>query len=236
MRSEGHALELKRSRNPVRLEFHLIIFNREVLFVHNPKTAGTSMLRWLSSVLPSAQTVGIRELGTHHPHLSMALGYACGRTGNQPGDFKRILAVVRDPVDRERSMYSHFQSLATRPDTPEHLKDELMLRRVHLAAQLEFDEYMRTLDRELGHCDVWQSRWFYFAMDGERLPNSQVLRFSKLDEDLSAALRDVELTSEPPLPHLNRSDSANVSVDGWSEHFILKSYRWMEDDGLLDPL
>lgn len=166
----------------------------------------------------------------------MALGYACGCTGNRPADFKRILAVVRDPVDRERSMYAHFQSLATRPDTPEHMTDEFMLRRVHLTAELEFSEYMRALDRELGHCDVWQSRWFYVTTGGDRLPNLQVLRFSKLDEDLVTVLRDVELNSQSPLPHVNRSNSANVSVDHWSEHFIRRSYRWLEKDGLLGPL
>jgi len=56
---------MKALRCPASLRELMILFNRQVLFVHNPKTAGTSVLRFLEQVLPDVAMAGVNELGTH---------------------------------------------------------------------------------------------------------------------------------------------------------------------------
>lgn len=135
-------------------ELYMILFNRDVLFVHNPKTAGTSLLAFLAEALPGARQAGVDELGTHHPHLALALGFACAKTGNRPEGFKRILVVNREPVARERSMYAYFKVLSGLSTTAANLNDSAMERLVKLSAELECNAYLRALFEQFGHCDV----------------------------------------------------------------------------------
>lgn len=212
----------------------MILFNRDVLFVHNPKTAGTSLLKWLGDALPDTGVAGVRELGTHHPHLPLALRHACTVTGNAPDQFKCILAVVREPVSRERSMYAHFRNLSTREDTPANLNDPAMEHWVRLSAACDANAYMRALESELGHCDIWRSREFY-RLAGGKPTNMRVLRLSRLRDDLASALRGVfDHPPLPTLPELNQSDSSAVGFDDRSLDFIARSYAWMAADGVVD--
>jgi len=211
----------------------MILFNRDVLFVHNPKTAGTSVLACLAASLPGARTAGVVELGTFHPHLPLALRHACAATGNRPHDFKRILAVAREPAARERSMYAFFRALNERDDTAANLNDAAMERWVRLAALLNPDAYLRAMEGELGHCDVWRSREFYRTLTG-RPANMAVLSHAHLEADLAAALDGVDLIAPISLPHLNTSESVNVMFDDHSLSLISRSYAWMSEDGVHD--
>ncbi len=211
----------------------MILFNRDVLFVHNPKTAGTSLLKWLGDALPDAHVAGVRELGTHHPHLPLALRHACAVTGNAPDQFKCILAVAREPISRERSMYAHFRNLSTREDTPANLNDPAMERWVRLSAECDANAYMRALESELGHCDIWRSREFY-RLAGARPANMRVLRLSRLQDDLASVCAMFAHFSLPTLPELNPSGGGGVAFDERSVDFIARSYAWMAADGVVD--
>jgi len=213
---------------------HMILFNRDLLFVHNPKTAGTSLLAWFSLVLEAVEKVGVKELGTHHPSLSLALGYACARTGNRPEDFKRVISVVREPVERERSMYDYFRFLAKTPGTVEELNDDAMWRVVQRSAELDCNLYMQWLEKEFGTCDIWRSRCYYRTAEGHAPGNLRVVRFHNLQEELASALDGVSMADRTvPLPHLNRSESNKVVFDDNSIDFIRRSYAWQGADGLL---
>ena len=179
----------------------MILFNREVLFVHNPKTAGTSLLACLESVLPEVQKAGTPEIGTHHPHLSRALAYACEKTGNCPEDFKCILVGVRDPVERERSMYAYFRAIADLPGTSAELNDPSLELVVKAAARCDLDTYIRFLFYGRG-VDVWRSRFYYRTDDGRTLAALRLLRLPTLFGDLSAALCGVEHNAIDQFPTL----------------------------------
>lgn len=212
----------------------MILFNRDLLFVHNPKTAGTSLLAWFSAALESVEKAGVKDLGTHHPSLSLALGYACARTGNRPESFKRIVAVAREPIDRERSMYNYFRFLATAPGTPQELNDPAMMRIVRRSAELDCNIYMQWLEEEVGTCDIWRSRCYYRTAEGRTPENLRVLRFHNLHHELSAALYGVRITDKmSPLPHLNQSQSDAVTFNERSIKFINRSYAWQRADGLI---
>src|SRR5947209_4351954 len=123
----------------------MIVFNDSLLFVHNPKTAGTSVASFLQSHLPgNVRSAGIGQLGTFHPSLSMAYGYACGVTGKFA--LQTVLSVVRNPFDREVSMYVYNRDVLSRSaDLRVNLPDAAMQRRVLKAAQLSFSDYLRWL-------------------------------------------------------------------------------------------
>ena len=88
----------------------MIVFNDETLLVHNPKTAGTSLITYLLSNLPGpVHTAGVRQLGTYHPSLSMSMGYAAAVVGTM--SFKRVISVIRNPFDREVSMYLYYRNV-----------------------------------------------------------------------------------------------------------------------------
>src|SRR5262249_35779726 len=128
----------------------MIVFNPDLLFVHNPKTAGTSIATFLMNRLPDARAAGVTELGTYHPSLSMSLGYACAMLGVRPEQLL-VLIAVRDPFDRERSMYSYFRRhLATSPTLREDMNDPEMERWVATAARLDFNAYLSKLWHSIG--------------------------------------------------------------------------------------
>lgn len=211
----------------------MIAFNSQVLFVHNPKTAGTSLIAHLQAVLPRPVYVaGANELGTHHPALSTALGYACGVTGKS--HFYKVLSIIRNPFDREISMYRYFREvLAASPGLESDMPDPAMRRRVHKAAELEFNAYLHWLWNEEGTVDIWRSRCFYELAEGTRLESLRVLRFELIATDLARALG----TDESSLPHLNASHNHSPACrfDAQSVEIVQASYEWVFRAGWYSP-
>ena len=207
----------------------MIAFNTNVLFVHNPKTAGTSLLAHLQAILPGpVYLAGVDNLGTHHPALSTAFGYACGVTGKS--HFDRVLTVIRNPFDREVSMYRYFRGvLAKSPGLEHDMPDAAMRRRVRKAAELEFNAYLQSLWNEEGTVDIWRSRYFYEMAEGTHLDSLRVLRFETLSDDLTSALG----TNQLYLPRLNTSNnySSVCNFDSQSIKIVQSSYDWVFEAG-----
>lgn len=216
----------------------MILFTPELLFVHNPKTAGTSLLAALEAGLPGpVRTAGVRELGTWHPHLDLALGYACGVLGRRPQDFRHVVASIRDPLEREVSMYVYYREhLAKDPESPANLNDPAQTRAVEKAAELDFPRWVEWLCAEHGGSDIWRSRLFYEHGDGRRPERLRLLRAERLDEDLRGLFEAMGLPA-PPLPRLNRMERAPAAAwyDEATAARVLASYAWMRDYGYGGP-
>lgn len=209
----------------------MILFSASLLFVHNPKTAGTSLLSFLSDRLSGpVYRAGVRELGTHHPHLSQAKEYARRIAGfSDLGTQSRIIAVVREPLDRERSMYLYYRNvLSTSVALEADLPDPEMQRAVFQAAALSFSEWLDWQAGEFGHCDIWQSRRYYQTDDGEYPDQLVVLRFEHLEADLSLLMTRLEL-SPLGLPKLNTMERGNTDLGVREDQveFVARSYAWM---------
>jgi hypothetical protein len=211
----------------------MIIFNPRILFVHNPKTAGTSLLAHLQTVLAGpVYKAGANELGTHHPALSTALGYGCGVTGKSHFDI--VLTVIRNPFSREVSMYRYFRGvLAESPGLETDMPDAAMRRRVRRAAELDFNAYLQWLWDEEGTVDIWRSRCFYELAEGTHLESLRVLRFETVADDLAQALG----TDRPSLPYLNASHnySPACQFDAKSIRIVRASYDWVFRAGWYSP-
>ena len=203
----------------------MILFNDTTLFVHNPKTAGTSLLSCLQATLPEPlYMAGVRQLGTNHPSLSMAMGYACGVRGH--AGFKRIISVIRNPFDREVSMYVYFRDvLSTSPGLHADLPDTAMQRRVFKSAELDFRAYLRWLWDEEGTVDVWRSRCFYETAERTEIGCFRLIRFEHLEEDLSLAL-DLKEVRIPRSNGTNRRATADY-YDLETANIVRQSYEWM---------
>ena len=211
----------------------MIVFNDTTLFVHNPKTAGTSLMSYLTSTLPGpVHTAGVNHLGTYHPSLSMALGYACGVRGHTR--FDQIISVMRNPFDREVSMYIYFREILSASSTLlTDLPDTAMRRRVHKAAELGFRDYLQWLWQVEGTIDVWRSRCFYQTESPAEMARLKILRFEHLDRDLSVALNQPDLR----LPKLNASKRRQTAeyFDKETTSIVLQSYDWIFAAGYYRP-
>jgi hypothetical protein len=191
------------------------------------------MLAHLQAVLASpVYMAGANELGTHHPALSTALGYACGVTGRSR--FEIVLTVIRNPFDREVSMYRYFREvLAQSPSLESDMPDAAMRRRVRKAAELGFNAYLQWLWDEEGTVDIWRSRCFYELAEGTRLEGLKVLRFETIGKNLAQALG----TDGASLPHLNASHnhSSACQFDTQSIEAVQASYEWVFRAGWYSP-
>lgn len=217
----------------------MILFNHELLFVHNPKTAGTSLLDYLSRRLAGqVHQAGVRDIGTNHPSLERALTHACAVTGNRPDQFRRLIGVVRDPYDREVSMYLYYRDvLASSPSLARDLNDPLMERNVRMAARLPFGDYLAWLWSEHGTCDIWHSRGFYRMSDGLKPASLCVLKVERLKQDIADALNGLELLESGPIPRLNTSqrEATDSYYDERSADLVTASYDWMFVEGYYRP-
>lgn len=213
----------------------MILFTQSLLFVHNPKTAGTSLLRFLSDSLPGEiHQAGVAELGTHHPHLAQAVEHAA-RVAGFGGRESRILAVARRPLDREQSMYLYFRKvLAVSPTLDIDLPDERMRHAVAKAAVLSFADWIRWQADTFGHCDLWQSQLYYSGPAGLVPDTLSILRFENLDADLASLMTGLGLDALP-VPRLNITDrtDADLGLSSTEGGVIEASYRWMSE--LPDP-
>lgn len=212
----------------------MILFNRDVVFVHNPKTAGTSLLSVLRRVLPPpVHTAGVAELGTFHPGLEAALAYAGAVLGQPPSAFRRVLACVRNPFDRELSMYTYFrEGLNKSPSVEADLNDPVMLAHVRRAGELGFGDWLAHLQRTEGSCDIWRSRRFYEDWRGDPPLALRVLRCETLDADLVGALDGLPLTeplASAPVLNATRHPSRRDAYDPASARIVHGSYGWVFD-------
>lgn len=209
----------------------MIIFSNDLLFIHNPKTAGTSLIRYFADHLPGPVfQAGVREIGTHHPHLSHAMTYAQSALGTQTPPWKVIVSVLRDPLERERSMYLYYRTiLAVSPTLDDDLPDARQQEAVRQAANLSFPDWLVWQSERFGHCDLWDSRFYYKTDRGDYPSSLRVLRIEDVDQGVVAVLAGLGVSAPPP-PRLNVTKRDGVELDA-GEHgrtIIRDSYRWME--------
>lgn len=213
----------------------MILFNQRLLFVHNPKTAGTSLIRFFQETLePPVFTAGVRELGTFHPHLGLAEAHAARTLGRDQADFEYIVAVARNPFDRERSMHRYFREvLAASPTLDADLPDPLMIEAVRAAARLDFPAFVDWMTASRGGCDLWRSRGFYERHDGEHPARLALLRCEALEQEIDELLPQDLFVQERPIPRLNAGSAlaATQEMGQRAATAIAESYDWLLQPG-----
>jgi SAM-dependent methyltransferase len=215
-----------------------MIFSTDVLFLHVPKTGGTSMTRYLLEVLPPpvhyTRPAGVEEdyaqrdgvvhiIGRRHETLPDAVDLL-RKYDLTLAAFKLILAVIRNPYSLEISRYHYL-----REGHPEDAgrDQQLALTRDFpaFAAESSF-----TVD---GH---GLDSYFYWE---DRLPeNLTIARFESLEGDVKQALHSVGIASDHTFHWMNRSrhDDFSSYYTEKAENAVYDKYKWVFDAGLYERM
>jgi hypothetical protein len=217
-----------------------MIFNKDVLFAHVPKTGGMAisdvLLRVLAKPLyyshphppnPSLAGRGIVEIpGNRHETLAQCR-QVMARHGHDIARTGLILAGLRDPYAIEVSRFAYMQN--------GHAWDSGVNQEI--AMEGDFETFARDSDDHGGGRVPVQD---YFELDGIVPSSLRVLRQENLADELRAALAGVGIESGPELRCLNASRHGDVHgyYTREAEAAVFERYRWVFEKGYyprLDP-
>ncbi len=216
-----------------------MIFTKDLLFLHVPKTGGMSASTYLLEILPPpvyytrpeldeafARRQGIVQmLGGRHESLPEAADLL-PRYGFSLSDFKLILAVLRNPYDLEVSRYHYLRAGHPWDYGP---NQRLALTRDFTAFAVNSSVGDRNAPRALEH---------YFHSHGEIPSNLKIARFESLETDVKDALASIGIESDAEFPWKNRSrhDEYLSYYTKEAEEAIYQKYKWVFDAGFYERL
>lgn len=212
-----------------------MIFNRQLLYLHVPKTGGMALTDLLLRAAeppvyylhpdsdPRWPGEGVVEIhGSRHETLREAASIVADH-GMSISDFPVILAVVRNPYEIEVSRYGYYRK--------GHPWDALHRGR-DLALAGDFSGYVTTAEP---HGGPKRSIEQYLLLDGEAPSNLRVLHHERLAEELPPALRDAGIDVDlAALPELNVSEHGpwrDYYRSAAEESAVYNRYRYLFDNG-----
>ncbi len=209
-----------------------MIFSKDLLFLHVPKTGGMSITELLLETLrgpvyyshPNEAATGDHKVvhidGIRHETLEQARDIVASY-GFALESFPAILMVVRNPYALEVSRYSYL-----RGGHPWDFGFDQTL-----ALTRDFTTFARN-----SHESPDLSRYFFLGR--EVLQNLRVIRFERMGEDLPAALSDIGVPCDRALPHENRSRHGDYRTyyDRLAEEAVYRRHRWFFDLSLYERM
>ncbi|MFM2294136.1 MAG: hypothetical protein RLZZ350_549 [Verrucomicrobiota bacterium] len=210
-----------------------MIFNRDILFIHVPKTGGMAMTDLLLAALPKPvfythphehspllAAQGVVEItGDRHESLPEAREILAKR-GFAMEQFRLILAVIRNPYALEVSRFCYLQN-GNAVDRGHNQT---------LAMSGDFEKFAQ---ESFDHGDGVRPIESYYQLDGALPKNLRVLRQENLTEDLRAAFASVGLPTDFTLPVVNETRH-----EPFATFFTLAAaaavearYHWFFDQG-----
>jgi hypothetical protein len=236
-----------------------MIFTRDLVFLHPPKTAGMSTTEYLLNVLPTpiflSHPLGdevlpegvIHLVGKRHETLSEAREIVFHH-GFDLRKFPIILATIRNPYDLEVSRWAFLRQGQPWEQGPEQV----------LACASSFEEFALKNEQRggswatdalahLGHNTITGNpggRPYpnelkdFFTIDGQIPSNLRIIRFETIVTDLRDALRSAGTESHRDFPWVNRSqrDPYPVYYTRRAEEAVYHRYRWAFDAGFYPRL
>lgn len=241
-----------------------MIFSKDLLFIHVPKTAGMSTSGYLLDILSKpvylthpvevwndalAEKGIVQIVGKRHEALPEARDVVA-RYGFAIDRFPIILATIRNPYDLEVSRYTYLRRQHPWERGPEQ----------ELALACTFEEFAvknqqrggswatgAVTTRDPAATADWgrdqpeypnELRDFY-QLDGRVPDNLRMIRFENLVEDLTDALCSVGIEGRPEdFPWVNRSrqDHYLGYYTRRAEEAVYRRYQWVFDRGMYPPL
>ena len=203
-----------------------MIFCKDFLFVHVPKTGGMSVTRWLLNNYMGELFLSVPKNAFDHARNSLAFDDIAPRLTLVEGirheklsdaqavtaahgyaleDFETIVGIIRHPYDLERSYFHHLQ----RPKTialRKNNNDPSMA----AAATVDFLEFVETCGfYGKNPSDVEE----YFTIDGETPANMKMVRMENFVDELDSVFGPY-LADRFPLGHQNRSAPQENRIGG----------------------
>jgi hypothetical protein len=216
-----------------------VLFSKDVVFVHIPKTGGTSVTRYLLDVLPKpvymySSPERAWDLPPEVLHVRQGLHQSMAQTaeiltthGLRIEEIPLILAVIRSPYEIAVSWYSYVQT--------EDPVDEGPIGRI--ARNTDFEKFVTTLHERFGtHSFVKFER--FLQIDGQLPANLRIVRYENLADGVRDALTSIGIQAEAPFPWLNPSDHGPLSeyYTPAAEEAVYESYQWVFDQGFYPRL
>jgi len=211
-----------------------MIFNQHLLFIHVPKTGGTSATQYLLDVLPkpvyythrphdrrmSGDGV-VRLPGRTHESLAEARDVVRGH-GFDLDRFPAILAVLRNPYSLKVSLYTYFQSR----DLPNASSQE----HIRIARTSDFAAFVRRKQRTTIHR--------FFETDGRIPDNMRIIKYEGMVDGIKNELRRLGIPPDRDFPWRNSSFHLDFVryYDAAIEEAVYNRYRWVFDHGFYDRL
>lgn len=198
-----------------------MLFCKDFLFIHVPKTGGMSVTRWLLNNYMGEMFLSIPARGVDHSDTSYefpdikdrvkiiegkrheTLAEArdqVGKMGFALKDFKTIVGVVRHPFELERSYHAHLKKprVAGRRSSAElNHSDVQMAQRYDLADFIRHGCYYGQYPARIEE---------YFEIDGVAPDNLEIVRMEQFQSDLERVFGPF-LSGRHPLEHRNKSKS-----------------------------
>lgn len=212
-----------------------MIWTKDILFLHVPKTGGMSVTEFLLKNLdgPVSYTSDTRHSGARHAkfiegsrHETLADAESFFTYKNRSVfDFDAIFAVMRNPYDLEVSRYHYLRQGLKVDRGPAQ----------DLALAGDFREYLRNA-AFFGALPPRLDR--YFQLGNVIPPNMQILRNEYLDVDLRMRLAPYLVANPTELPRSNTTqhDSWTEYYDDVTEELCYRRHRWFFDLGFYPRL
>jgi len=202
----------------------VVLFNRDLMFIHIPKAAGTSIREYFKRALPKPVIIYHEIVGTENPHINLpdALQFVLDQ-GYDPAGFKFFLAVFRNPYAVDVSMYHYMRNTPGNwPKTSDR----------HLALHSSFDEYLRK-------STYWPSFEYYIYLNGRIPDNMIILRVEDdLEQDMRSIVEEIGGNREVEFPHINIQHYGHY-VEYYTpelEEIVYNKYRWVFDYGIYERM
>lgn len=222
-----------------------MLFNKDVLYLHVPKTGGNSMTKYLAETL-SGPIYYVRKkpiraeprfddpdvihiFGRPHDDLAAAKDRLEGY-GLNLETMPLILTTIRNPYDMEVSAYCFLRPTVS-PD-PSKVGEWQ-----RIAMTLDFSEYISNRfnnNRITGMKDLKS----YYYIEGNKPVNMTITRFENLVDDAKSALSSIGIEKDANFPWINRSSNRDyVSYyTPETEEIVYQNHRWIFDQGYYSRL
>jgi hypothetical protein len=231
-----------------------MVFNESLLFIHIPKTGGTSCTNYLCQHLaqPSFSSSLKSQTDEWHFNAKLLPGYSHETLSEAYSDYKNIyeqsgidvraipalLAVIRDPVTLELSAYNFYRNgannvlQATAFQVPE-VKERIELAQGGLKHFIRHWGYFRD-----GFSGDGLRTEDYVTLDGELPENLTLLKVESLDQQFTALMRTFLGGQAHPFEAANVTKNPNKvtadDLDSETIECIYHKHRWLYDQGFYE--
>lgn len=231
-----------------------MIFTKDLVFLHPPKTAGMSTTEFLLNVLPrpiylshpvhdpSLPADIVQVPGKRHETLAEARAIVA-QHGFDLHQFPVILATIRNPYDLEVSRWAFLRQRHQWERGPEQ----------ELACTSTFETFALHNEQRGGSWATDALSYLglntvqggpdgrpypnelkdFFTVDGQIPRNLRMIRFENIVADLRHGLQDVGISGAGDFPWVNRSqrDPYPGYYTRRSEEAVYRRYQWAFDEG-----
>lgn len=211
-----------------------MLFNRDLLFLHVPKTGGMAVTQKLLDVLPKPIYYALPEGaknkvhnppeviavgGKRHGNLQQAKDWVM-EYGKTLSSFKKIIATIRNPYAMEVSRYFYL-----RLDRP---WDRGKAQAIALNSDFEtFAIESPYFGRKLSRVED------YFLIDGAIPDNMTIIKQEQLNADLNRVLTELDLSLGSDVVRKNgtKHEDYHQYMTSKAEVAVYQRYQWLFDRG-----